>query len=722
MKIEKITIQNFRSYYGENPIEFSDGLTLIIGDNGDGKTTFFEALEWLFDTRDTENKADNRNYPNFISAKRLSELEYDETGVVRVEMLFDHDGKKLIEKQFTFSKVDDKVVISDFHFIGFENIGAERNPISGKVLLERCFDTAIRKYCLFKGESELNIFDNKEAMNLLLKYFSDIKDFDSCLMFTEYAEVESKRAMTNILKKDKDNEKAIKKLEGEIAEQKKSFEQIKTKLKNNEDEARKYDSLIRDIEKNAGVSSMLNGLNSRIDSLTKKKDEKIATLNENYTIRLLDDKWILCGLSPIFNEFQAKINAVSKEKRRLEDEDKKQEGKIEGKQETIQDFRTEFVPLSICVPDVNTMKELIEDEVCKVCGRDAKKGTPAYEFMVKRLNEFIHTQESKQEVKEQSFFPNNFIKELELESIRLGNQDEISSLINQIKNSVRSNNEQKTKIEELEKSINQTKEEKFKLIAQSGDLSELELSNQFKNITEWINKKTEAEKIIPTLKLKEDAIIRKLEGLQQEYDKLISKNSQGNIYLKICSALEKINNAFKSAKNKNTEEFFLLLEKKANQYLEELNLEDFHGIIKLEQKELKEGEQTAKIILCDNQGNIIHNPNTALKTTVYMSVLFGISEITNRARGEDYPLIFDAPTSSFSDAKESDFFNVISDIKKQCIIVTKSFLQKDKNTGRNVLNYNQIKSLNCAVYRIEKERPFDEKDLSTIQTTIKPIK
>ena len=47
MILKSMNIKNFRSYYGDNTFEFSQGLTLIIGDNGDGKTTFFEALEWL---------------------------------------------------------------------------------------------------------------------------------------------------------------------------------------------------------------------------------------------------------------------------------------------------------------------------------------------------------------------------------------------------------------------------------------------------------------------------------------------------------------------------------------------------------------------------------------------------------------------------------------------------------------------------------------------------
>ena len=47
MILKELEIRNFRSYYGnENRFEFNPtGLTLIIGDNGDGKTTFFEALE-----------------------------------------------------------------------------------------------------------------------------------------------------------------------------------------------------------------------------------------------------------------------------------------------------------------------------------------------------------------------------------------------------------------------------------------------------------------------------------------------------------------------------------------------------------------------------------------------------------------------------------------------------------------------------------------------------
>lgn len=75
MIINKIIIRNFRSYYGDNTFEFKDGLTLIIGDNGDGKTTFFEALEWLFNTSQQKIKRNEFYLPsgrkNYLIMKQI---------------------------------------------------------------------------------------------------------------------------------------------------------------------------------------------------------------------------------------------------------------------------------------------------------------------------------------------------------------------------------------------------------------------------------------------------------------------------------------------------------------------------------------------------------------------------------------------------------------------------------------------------------------------------
>ena len=131
MRIKSINIKNFRSYYGENNhFEFSDGLTLILGDNGDGKTTFFEALEWLFDT--TSERANLSN----VSEMRKSKLEIGEHDEVYVAMTFDHDGEKMVEKSFSITKTGhDTYSVSNVSYHGYETNGIERESVDGKQLI-----------------------------------------------------------------------------------------------------------------------------------------------------------------------------------------------------------------------------------------------------------------------------------------------------------------------------------------------------------------------------------------------------------------------------------------------------------------------------------------------------------------------------------------------------------------------------------------------------------
>ena len=125
-------------------------------------------------------------------------------------------------------------------------------------------------------------------------------------------------------------------------------------------------------------------------------------------------------------------------------------------------------------------------------------------------------------------------------------------------------------------------------------------------------------------------------------------------------------------------------------------------------------------VLMNNDNTRIFNPNTALRTTYLMSVLFAIGKLSSEKDETEFPLLFDAPTSSFTEAKESEFFNVISTLDKQVIIVTKSFLT-EKN-GDVILDKPKIDDVNGSVFRIEKKKPFDDKKLGTIQTVITKIK
>lgn len=52
----------------------------------------------------------------------------------------------------------------------------------------------MRRYCLFKGENNLNVFEDEKALNTLVEKFSDIRDFDSFVLLTDNLEITSDKA------------------------------------------------------------------------------------------------------------------------------------------------------------------------------------------------------------------------------------------------------------------------------------------------------------------------------------------------------------------------------------------------------------------------------------------------------------------------------------------------------------------------------------------------
>jgi len=720
MKIITIEIENFRSYYGVCRFDFNSGLTLIIGDNGDGKTTFYEALDWLLVTT-LKEQADGR----YISAKYLSEMSIGDSASVRVTMRFEHDDSiKEVEKSFTFIKdTNETAQISDkIKFIGYEEINSDRILTDGKELVQKYFDEIIRKYCFFKGEDELDVLTDESVVKTLLERFSNIKDFDRYIEFVDYAVEESEKVAKREIKKDDKNNTEAEGIQQKTTDYQQDLNKLQNRLDTQKNEADTYKKLIEGIEKNAETAKHLYACDEKIKELENKVKNIEQAIDDRYSIRLLDDKWILCGLSDVLKIFSEKVHLADKRKRELEYEDKKQKGKLEAYGEVFPIIlKNGKIPLAKNIPDAKTMEEMIRDECCKVCNREAPKGSEAYKFMISKLNELLFSLDptTTDTSIEQSIFPHDFIAGLFRQSINFETKKLIR--LSDIKNAVSSNVGKKSEIDGIQRVISEKKDEKVRLLAYAPNVSEVDLRNQYHEIMNWVESKSKAEKEILYLQNSITKITEKIDDLKQQLDRIPFNPVTGK-YIKIHDLMVKIQKAFLLAKQRNLNELLNLVETRSNHYLLQLNKEDFHGIIKIEHDNNNDSK-TVKTILIDNRNMPILDPNTALKTTMNISVLFAVSEITSSKRRNNYPLIFDAPTSSFSDAKQIEFFKQIEGIDKQCIICTKSFLEADPNIqGRNRLDELQINEVKGTVYRIEKNRPFDEKDLSTIQTIVKKIK
>lgn len=719
MIIKNLKICNFRSYYGENQFDFTDGLTLIIGDNGDGKTTFFDALKWLLDP--ALEKADI----NFISEMRKSELEVGEVETVSVSMDFYHDGEKMIEKSFVVERQsDNKFITRGFSFKGYETEDSERYQVTGKSLIVRCFDSFIQRYSLFKGESTLNVFDDPDALKMLVDKLSDIREFDEYVELTQEFEAKSGTAYEKECKSDKKTEREAYLLENQKKEVNSQISDLRRDIRDTEKSADLFSSKIEVLEKNKDASDRYQELKKLIESReedVRKWNARISAPNFNQS--LLDKLWILAPFSGVLEEFRVKISAFSKEKRKQHEAFVAQKAKDQGRQEALDEISSlanGVTRLPWYTPNQETMQEMVDDEICKVCGRPAPKGSDAYEFMVAKLNEFRKNIDRKKKAadrkpKQQELFVNRFIEQLHNLSIALGGTraEEIANLANNIQEKLDLQETFNAELLVAKEKLQEALDDKARLLIQVEGVTEEQLDLDFKNLKGFFERQGKAEKRLVQLREELSRAEVAKRDIEEKYDNLNPGNSMAKVYQRVHLTLRNIARAFEESKELNLTRFLNEIEELANDYLDRLNTGDFHGIIRL----VRSSKDATEIKLLSANGRLITDPSGSQLTTMYMSVLFAISDLTCHKRDESFPLIFDAPTSSFGGIKESGFYNIIDTLDKQCIIVTKDFLD-DK--GR--IDDNKINQLTCTVYRIKKEAGFNQDDLSTVRTIITPIK
>lgn len=608
-------------------------------------------------------------------------------------------------------------------------MGAERYKRDGKILLESCFDTVIRRYCLFKGERELNVFDNNTALKTLVDTFSGIKQFDNLVELTTYFEQQSDNLVTKELKKDKKQEEVIKRLEYELSKVQSDISDVRHDISIKEKAVSDYETRLRVLEENQDACENLQDINARIEQKKIEQRRLMGYINLDYNAMLLDDMWILRAFPSILSEYQKKVSSLSREKRKLQKAEDERIAIEKGKQEAIKEIQklaNDATPLPWNLPDKETMQEMIDDEICKVCGRPAEKGSDAYNFMVNKLNEYLdHIRKESEAAQQQEalvkpLFENTYINELHTRSIQLSGdtEQELMGLATAIADRLSFVQSRKQDLERVNKDLAEAEDAKMQLLIQTPDLTEEMLIKNFKDFKGLSDSSKRASLDLQELNHELEVLEAQKQELKERQNQIVPSNGIVRVYQKVHITLERIMKAFEAAKNRNVEEFIQTLEEQANIYLKKLNADDFRGVIKIK----RTADGSARINLYSSNDTLIANPGGAQKTTMYMSVLFAISKITTLKRDEDYPLIFDAPTSSFGEFKEDIFYNIIDNIDKQCVIFTKDLLRYDRDTEKRELDFDKINQLSCSVYRIQKAPGYDEEDLSTIRTITERIK
>ena len=722
MIIKEIKIKNFRSYYGDNNrFILSNGLTLILGDNGDGKTTFFEALQWLFNTTVGKGNIDH------MSEMRKSKMEIGEQDEVSVFMSFEHDGEKSVEKSFSVEKISEgNFKIGKLEYKGYESSGIERVQVSGKNLIDRCYDAFIQRFSMFKGESELNVFENSTALKDLVDKFSDIRKFDTLVEYTSSFETKANTAYIKEMRSDKKVANEAKRYELQMQ---RISEEIQEK-KNEKNEKKKslevFSKRLSELEESQETSERYQKIQSRLKAKEEKKTKLKAQIGYiDYNHALLDKMWILCAFPKVLQEFKQKCSALSKEKRKQEKDYDRQKAIEVGKLEAVKEIQGALVngtpELPWYLPNQETMEEMLHDHICKVCGRPADVGSDAYDFMLNKLEEYkkhvaleAERKSQKRAIEEKELFTCDNIEELHNMSISLSGSSEsyVAGIASEISDRRDLVDRLKSDLKNVEQQIQDIIDEKSRLLIQAGNISEAVLEKDFRDIRGLFEQKGKVEVRLVELDNQLAYLQKQMTILQTSFDELSPDSSQVKVYRDVHRVLEEIAKAFSVAKKENLRRFLTDMEEKANKYIEILSASDFHGEIHLTQT----ADDSTEIGLYSSNGSEIKKPSGSQLTVMYISVLFAISDFTQEKRDEDYPLIFDAATSSFGDSKEENFYNVIDQLNKQCIIVTKDFISK------GIVRLSEIEKLTCSVYRIKKAPGFDARNMATIRTTIENLK
>ncbi len=161
MKLERITLENFRQYYGRQRLEFArdsqHNVTVIEGINGAGKTSLFLAINWCLYGTSVENVRVIENVGELASKEAVSQATVGELVRASVEITFLHNGGRYLVRRALLGIKQEHSNVKwyeddEFTVMRTRSDGqAERvnNPIG---MMNAILPVNVREYFLFDGE------------------------------------------------------------------------------------------------------------------------------------------------------------------------------------------------------------------------------------------------------------------------------------------------------------------------------------------------------------------------------------------------------------------------------------------------------------------------------------------------------------------------------------------------------------------------------------------
>jgi DNA sulfur modification protein DndD len=355
MKLDRITLENFRQYFGQHRLSFArdsvQRVTVIHGVNGAGKTSLFIAINWCLYGVGVGNVGE------LISKEAISRAEPGERVQASVELSFLHSGYRyMVKRTLQGIKQQGNTIqaspTEDFTMMRIRSDGqAERvpNPVG---TINSILPSNARTYFLFDGEKIDNFAkpeaarEVKDAIYLVLK----LEVLDRARRHLETAAQEYRRELKRVSSGElrgllEADEQA--RAERTQAEKKKA-EQI--------DQMESARRKIADIDQRLREMQNAKALQQQRDTLERSIKQRQGELENLVSqIRELAAGAYLIGMQPAIERALAMLN------------EKRERGEIPSS------IRQQFV------------QDLLEQMRC-ICGRPLTDGSPEHERLVRLMN------------------------------------------------------------------------------------------------------------------------------------------------------------------------------------------------------------------------------------------------------------------------------------------------------------------------------------------------
>ncbi|WP_439033598.1 SMC family ATPase [Bacillus paranthracis] len=320
MKISEIIITNFKNYIGEHKISLDKKITILYGENGYGKSSFFDAIEWaITGTINRFEKDSGFSAQDLINDRIVNEEDPECSVVVKIENMV---IKRYIKSRSVYVK------LSGYYYD--ENKEKKVLNVAGKDNVEE-----ILKELLFNNSYGSNLINNMMKHSFIL----------------------SQDQVTDFIVRDDPNEryKSIANIMGlrRVVSYKENINQFLTQFRTQRRE------LNEEIEKHKHVVNLIDGKNDNIDDI--KRDFLEITKDNN----CLENEQIIEKIQAIIKENESLVyrhSSINTYYKELEKLDVLSYEQLHNKVNTLNLMRTKYYKH---IGYVNTTLEILNSKFSK---------------------------------------------------------------------------------------------------------------------------------------------------------------------------------------------------------------------------------------------------------------------------------------------------------------------------------------------------------------------